>query len=324
MERDAPAIAIRELQPEDYAAVVEIGNLIFPDNRTTVEEARWEDESWDAQKYVRRRYVAVDPSGAVAGESTLYHTPNSFHPSRFGLWIAVHPDLRRRGIGGALYEHIVREARALDGNVLRSYVQESLPEGLGWLERRGFRELLRTWESRLDLGTFDPEQFARHREPPVGVEIASLAEELARTSEAVVRMFGVENAVAPDMPRIDPHTPMDFDMYRKRVLESPGSDARAIFIAKDGDGYVGLTELFKSEAQPEVLYTGTTGVRREYRGRGVAFALKVRALDWAKRNGFREVRTWNNTRNAAMLGINMKLGFVRYPPWITFGKELTG
>ncbi len=70
------------------------------------------------------------------------------------------------------------------------------------------------------------------------------------------------------------------------------------------------------------MYTGFTGVLREYRGRGIAWALKLRALTWAKERGYREVRTWNSTRNAPMLGINVALGFAKQPVWITFAKDL--
>jgi RimJ/RimL family protein N-acetyltransferase len=71
-----------------------------------------------------------------------------------------------------------------------------------------------------------------------------------------------------------------------------------------------------------VLYQGITGPRREYRGRGLARALKLRTIEYARAQGKREIRTWNDTLNAPMLAINVKLGFVRQPAWITFEKIL--
>jgi len=322
-QRARAAITIRDFQPVDYPAIVEISNRLFPDDLTTAEEEQWDDDHWDATRYVRKRRVALGPDGSVVGEGSFSHMPSSFHPQRFAMWIAVHPESQRMGVGTSLYEDLLEELRSFDAIALRTWVKESMTETAAWVERRGFKELMRAWESRLDLDTFDSGRFAPRAGPPSGIEFASLADELERNPGALRDLFDLDNAIAPDMPRIDPHTPMNFEMWTDWVLNSPGSEPRAIFLAKDGDRYVGLTELFKSEAQPDVLFTGLTGVLREYRGRGIAFAIKLRSLDWAKANGFREVRTWNSTLNAAMLGINMKLGFVKQSPWITYGKDLT-
>jgi GNAT superfamily N-acetyltransferase len=322
-QRERVPVAIRDFQPEDYSASVEIANLWFPDDRTTVDEEKWEDEHWDGAKYVRAKYVAVEPRGSVVGLATFSHTPNSFHPQRFGFWVSVHPDWTRRGVGQTLYEQVLEGMRPHRPIALRTWVKESMSDAAAWVERRGLRELMRAWESRLPLATFDASQFQDHWDLPPGIEVVTLAEELARDPEALRRLFDLDNAVGPDMPRIDPHTPMDFAMYRSWVLESPGSNPDGILVAKDGDTYVGMTELFKGEAEKDVFFTGTTGVLRSHRGRGIAFALKLRSLDWAKRNGYREVRTWNSTLNAPMLGINVKLGFLKQPPWITFGKDFS-
>ena len=53
-----------------------------------------------------------------------------------------------------------------------------------------------------------------------------------------------------------------------------------------------------------------TGVRRRYRGRKVAQALKILAVQQARARGVAQIETGNDSRNAAMLAINRKLGFV--------------
>jgi len=50
----------------------------------------------------------------------------------------------------------------------------------------------------------------------------------------------------------------------------------------------------------------------------------VLTIQYAQRHGFREIRTFNSSLNAAMLAINTKLGFVRQPEWILCAKALSG
>jgi GNAT superfamily N-acetyltransferase len=60
-------------------------------------------------------------------------------------------------------------------------------------------------------------------------------------------------------------------------------------------------------------YNAFTGVLREYRGRGLAQALKLQTILLAKREGVRYVRTNNDSKNAPMLAVNRKLGYMPEP-----------
>jgi len=84
---------------------------------------------------------------------------------------------------------------------------------------------------------------------------------------------------------------------------------------------VGLTQLWRSEASAD-LYTGLTGVSRSHRGRGIATALKVRALGAARANGASRVFTDNDTRNVEMIAVNDKLGFKRLPALLSMANSL--
>ncbi|HEU5317585.1 MAG TPA: GNAT family N-acetyltransferase, partial [Chloroflexota bacterium] len=57
-----------------------------------------------------------------------------------------------------------------------------------------------------------------------------------------------------------------------------------------------------------------------YRGKGIAMALKVRGVRYAREHGYREIRTNNDTANRPMLRINEAMGFVKQPAWIIFHK----
>jgi predicted GNAT superfamily acetyltransferase len=74
---------------------------------------------------------------------------------------------------------------------------------------------------------------------------------------------------------------------------------------------------------PGVIYQHLTAVLRDERGKGIAMALKLRTIEYARTQGLRELRTWNASINRPMLAINEALGFVKQPAWITFGKDLS-
>ena len=78
--------------------------------------------------------------------------------------------------------------------------------------------------------------------------------------------------------------------------------------------WVGLTELYQPAlAMPGTLRQGLTGVRRAWRGKGVAWALKLAAAARAKEQGWQRILTGNHVNNREMLGINEAMGFVKQP-----------
>ncbi|MGH3031556.1 MAG: GNAT family N-acetyltransferase [Gaiellaceae bacterium] len=61
---------------------------------------------------------------------------------------------------------------------------------------------------------------------------------------------------------------------------------------------------------PGVAEDGLTVVRRDWRRRGLATALKRREVAWAAAHGLREVVTWTQDGNEAMRSVNDALGYV--------------
>jgi predicted GNAT superfamily acetyltransferase len=83
-----------------------------------------------------------------------------------------------------------------------------------------------------------------------------------------------------------------------------------------------MTALYQHPVNPQVLYQGLTGVVRSHRKRGIALALKLHGTRYAIDHGYAQIRTDNDAINAAMLGINIALGFQPRPAWIELEKLL--
>jgi RimJ/RimL family protein N-acetyltransferase len=65
-----------------------------------------------------------------------------------------------------------------------------------------------------------------------------------------------------------------------------------------------------------------TGVRRAFRRRGIAGALKQAQLVAARRHGVQLLVAANDLRNAPMRRLNERLGYVRRPDTVTLTASL--
>jgi GNAT superfamily N-acetyltransferase len=119
----------------------------------------------------------------------------------------------------------------------------------------------------------------------------------------------------------DPFTPPPFETWLRHVRDNPSTIPEGYFIALDGERYVGMSSLERRETG-EDLETGFTCVLREYRGKGIAMALKLLAIGYARQRGVPFIRTENDSTNRPMLRINEALGFARQPAWILLAKQL--
>ena len=70
------------------------------------------------------------------------------------------------------------------------------------------------------------------------------------------------------------------------------------------------------------IWTGYTCCHPDYRGRGIAQAVKLQSLAQAAELGVPLVCTDNDSENAPMLHINERLGYVRRPGFVEHHKRV--
>lgn len=312
-------LLLRAFTPADYPDLTAISNAVSPDMPVTVDEVRFQDEHRDQSKHWERWMAEVD--GQVVGHAFLGHNQWSFHPRRYITMVFVHPERQDEGIGRALYERIRERLDALDAMAVQSFTRDDRPRALRFLRDRGFEEVMRYWESRLDVPSFDFAPYAgtEERVRATGVEIMSMAE-LAGTPDLLRRVYDLQNELDKDVPSPTPVTPLAYAHWLASRMEHPNYIPEAFWLAVDtatGE-LVGTTALWRMQAAPDILDTGLTGVKRSHRRRGIALALKLRAIAWAREQGVTTIKTDNESNNRAMLSINERLGFVMQPAWIDF------
>jgi RimJ/RimL family protein N-acetyltransferase len=109
-----------------------------------------------------------------------------------------------------------------------------------------------------------------------------------------------------------PHTLDEPDLDEARLeseMSAPSSRLDRLWLAWDGDRLVALSFLDFPLERGHV-WTGYTASDRDYRGRGIAQAVKNESVGQAIELGVSRIRTGNDAENEPMLAINRKLGYV--------------
>ena len=309
-----------EQNDEDYRQAVDITNSVWPDYPDTVEEWKEGDEKRSKLLKVGRFFAELD--GQKVGFANYGQSLWVNHPGKLFVGIAVLPEFRKRGVGTALWEHLCQEVQQFDPLRLLAHTREDYEEGIRFAQKLGFNECMRDWESRLDPASLDMDEWGRYARQVAeqGIEIRTVAE-LESDPNRDRKLYELEWLIDRDVPSPEPPSKVPFEEFQK-IWERTNLLPDAWFVAVDNGEYVGMTNLWTSQANAKLLYVGITGVTRSHRKRGIAMALKVRSVEYALQKGFSEIRTWNEINNQAMLGINNRLGFVRQPAHIEFRKVM--
>jgi GNAT superfamily N-acetyltransferase len=210
------------------------------------------------------------------------------------VWAGVLEDARRGGVGSTLLAAAVAHVRELGIDSLVGHVDGRDDGSRAFAERFGFVESDRQVEQVLRVRPAVEPEF------PPELTVLTVAErpELLRTA------FDLAVEAFEDMAH---HTPASTTL--EEWLEEEATLPGGSFVALAGDQVVGYSGLMRDRDNPARAEDGLTAVRRAWRGRGIARALKQAELAWAAENGLREIVTWTQRGNEAMRRLNDQLGY---------------
>ncbi len=309
---------IEQANPEQhYDALARFLNHFEPDPIAAADIREWDRRS---EGHIVRRSIVRDDGGDVIGYGVVHHGPWN-QPHEFYLWIGVAAAKRRQGMGQALYDYALTTIRSLDGTTLGSEVGEDQAAGLHFAQRQGFVQQKHTFQSKLDLRQFDESAFSATVDSvqAQGIRLYSMAD-VADTPTARCALYAINQQMTLQDPGADGAFPA-FEQFEKEVFAAPWYRPAGQWLAADGDHIIGMCAVGYFE-ESNSMYNMMTGVDEAYRGRGIAQALKVQAIRWAKAYGADYIRTNNNSENAPMLAINRKLGYEPQPGSYKFIKTL--
>ena len=208
-------------------------------------------------------FIALDGVEAV-GTATVQIEPERAVPVTF---VYVLRERRRHGHGDALFRAVSSWARELGHAEAITHVSGQESDSLAFAEHRGFREVSRETVLSRDLTQTEPPIV----DPPEGVEIVPLADR----PESIRGLYEVYLEAAPDVPGDEEDTLPNYEDWRRMHMSLPNDRPEATFVALAGPEVVGYSKFHLTAARPTVAVHDLTGVKRAWRGRGIARALKA-------------------------------------------------
>jgi GNAT superfamily N-acetyltransferase len=232
----------------------------------------------------------------VVGYGVYGENAWSYQPGKYFIDIAILPEYQNRGLGTALYQHIfdTLSERTPAPNLLTAGTREDRLEAIKFLRQRGFEAVMREPASALNVAAFEPERFvqALERVRQEGISIWSMSELKEQDPNWKRVWYDLELVINQDHPHADEGAALPFETFAS-FLDGPHVSTDAYFIAVDESRetrqFVGLSGLSINWADPGIWCTEMTGVIRSHRRRGIAKALKVSAITFAKRQGGRVI-----------------------------------
>ena len=270
------------------------------------------------------RWVAVRDRRVVAFVGAG-HQPWGSEEVRYGwLRVEIHPELWTDHLFGEGIATAEAELRAQGAAVATTKIRSDFADELRVLDEVGYREVRRERFWELDLGARCDALLARAEQSRVamrrqGIELLTLAD--ADDEETLHRVHQLDVATTADIPTTVPNYLPPFEDWCRMNFENPAVRRDRFWIARIGDEVVGMS-LIEYPPERGVPSTGFTGTSAQFRGRGIARALKYETVAQAIAVGATRVRTDNDSENAPILHINADMGYEPMLPFVELHRRL--
>jgi RNA polymerase sigma factor (sigma-70 family) len=301
---------LRQFHAPDWPTVNALASARAGKDTPRYELWRNRREKFDESRFFRRQYVVED---AANKQIVAYGSvEQSVYLPKYRLFLLSDPQWLKRGVGDLLFDQLMNDSAEAKAITLSCRQYASEIELIDFLKSRGFEETSRVLDLRLNVSSTDVSSFETLRKAlqSQGISITTFAEERLRDPRCVEKLYELTTHLYQDDPARGPIAPPAYNAREALMwLEMPYVLPDAYFIARHGEEYVGISDLSLFEAVPGGLTQGFTGIRREYRRRGLATVLKVCGIAYAQSRGYQIIQTFNRPEQLAIRALNEKLGF---------------
>ena len=283
--------------------------------------SRWEHPR---RGFAYGRFIAERSGASIAFLAWVHGPWQEVKDGHCEVEVWLRQDALDRELLVEMFSWIGEQAEAEQPRVFLAYCAEDEAEMLEALAALGYRRerVERSWE--LDLNAHGRRLVseatqARSQMEAAGIRCMTLAD--WHDADRVKKLYELNERTIQDVPHTLTIVREAFEDFARR-LDAPDRRHDSYWIALDGDRAVAMSFLkFPPVRGP--VWTGYTCTDADFRGRGIARAIKLQSLAQAVELGIPFVCTDNDSENAPMLHINEALGYRPRPGFVEHHKRVT-
>ena len=310
---------------KEFKELARIDNLI---NHDSIDHPEDDKRDWliRDRNIIRDRLLLYENDFLIG---VMYYSQGRGKNKRTTFFtLNIDPAFNTKESRSMLYNSMLKKIASFNSNVITTSIYDHPNYHLikEFLIEKNFKLVQTNREYSCDITTIDIKKYQPliKKLESEGINFYDSKEQMKNFPDHFKKLEELKWKYCQDFPIPDgiEHTRPPFDRFIKLTNDfyenCYGTDIVAVFKGE----YIGSTDLaVYPKSEPHKAWTDGLGVLKKFRRKGIATALKIKAIQKLLSKGVTEIRT-DNEQNNPMYKINEALGFIPVPFSMDYMKKI--
>jgi len=312
----------------EFKELARIDNLV---NHDSIDHPEDDKNSWDIRDrgQIRNRLLLYKNNILIGA---IYYSQGKDENRRTTFYtLNLDPTYNNNGYRSLLYNKMLDEVKVFNCNLVHTsiYDHPNYEEHKKLLFKENFKLVQTNREYSCDIEKVDTEKYYPliKKLELEGIkfydskkEMRDFPDKFPNHYKKLEELIWIYDQDMP-IPEGIKHTRDSFEQFMKYSLNFEKNTYGTEMIAVFNGRYIGSTDINVYPIEPHKGWTGGLGVLKEFRRKGIATALKIKAIEQLLEKKVTEIRT-DNEENNPMYKINVALGFKPVPFSLDYSKKI--
>ena len=310
---------------KEFKELARIDNLVNHDSIAHPDDDRNDWQIRD-QSLVRDRLLLYNDDVLIG---VLYYSQGRDENNKTTFFtLNLDPNYNNNGFRKLLYNKMLKRVKVFNCNKVHTsiYDHPNYREIKKLINREKFKLVQTNREYSCDIRNIDTYKYHPliKKLESKGIKFYDSKEEMKNWPNHYKKLEKLIWTYSKDFPIPNgvKHTRMPFEQAMKLQIDFEKNSYGTEIVAVKDEQYIGSTDISvfpKSESHKG--WTGGLGVLKKFRRKGIATAIKIKAIEKLLKKGIKEIRT-DNEENNPMYKINVALGFKPVPFSLDYMKNI--